>query len=377
MKKYIKLGSGGVKGGTAYHYNRLAGRHMHPTFLVYQLTDMCNSRCSMCSIWKKRPHDELTTQEIAKIFSSSLWSKLRWINLTGGEPFLRKDFLDVIRILGKLPKLEGIAVPSNGFLTERIVSSVKEALKILGSKKFLSVTLSVDGFEKTHDRIRGVPGAYKKVMKTLEKLKEVKKSHRNFNVGVQPTISRINIDEIEDFYRFIRKKTPSVGFAVTMTSSGYYDNLDRGAALSNKDRAKIAAFFRKIIKEDPQYAYYYSKLIDLFRTGRRGFTCLAGFLTLYMDPHGDIYPCPVLSARKEYHFGNARENPTTLWFSKDSRKKKKLLESEKECLRCTMMCDFINVAKVEFFEFSFFMLSHPKILSRLLRKIKNEPNPYF
>lgn len=363
--------------GISYHYKYFKDKHMYPTFLVYQLTDMCNSRCSMCSIWKKKPAGELATAEIDEIFKSRLWSKLRWINLTGGEPFLRKDFLDVIKILNKLPSLEGIAVPSNGFLTDRISASVKEALEILDKDKFLSVTLSIDGFEKTHDRVRGVPGAFKKVTKTLDSLKKLKSQHTNFNVGVQPTISRINIDEIEDFYRFIKKKTPSVGFAVTMTSAGYYDNLDRGAALTSKDRARIVRFFRKIIYEDPQYGYYYSKLIDLFRTRKRDFICLAGYLTLFMDPHGNIYPCPVLSGRKDYHFGNAKENPYELWFSEGAKKKKQRLKTEKECIQCTMMCDFINVAKVEFFEFAFFMFSHPKILARLIKKIKNEPNPYF
>jgi len=377
MFKTLKLGINGVIDGLLYHHNHVKDRHMHPTFLVFQLTNMCNSHCVMCGIWKKPVPVELNIREIRKIFKSELWSRLRWINLTGGEPFLRKDFLHVIHALDKLPKLEGIAIPSNGFLTDRIVESVKKTLHILGKKRFLSVTLSIDGFEETHDKIRGTPGAYQKVLKTLEKLKELKKRHKNFNVGVQPTISKWNVDEIEEFYRFMKTKIQSIGFAVTLTSEGYYDNADKNIELTAEDKKKIAAFFRKVIKEDPQYGYYYMKLIELFQTGKRRFICLAGFITLFMDPYGNMFPCPVLSYGKKYYFGNAKEGPLEVWFSDEAKAMKKRLKTERVCDRCSMMCDFINVAKAEFFDFTSFMLQHPGILARLLKKINTEENPYF
>jgi MoaA/NifB/PqqE/SkfB family radical SAM enzyme len=369
-----KLALDGMSSGLAYRLDRRAGRHQYPTFLIYQFTNNCNSRCQMCNIWKKPSRGELSTRELKAIFEKPLFRKLRWVNLTGGEPFLRDDIVDVVSMLNRLPRLEGVAIPSNGFMTERIVAKTKEMLDILGKGKFLSITLSIDGFEKTHDDIRGVPGAYNRVKRTLDELLKLKKQHGNFNVGIQPTISKRNLDEIWRFYRHMKKKTSSVGFAVMMTSEGYYSNTESRLALTKKDKKRVAMILERAMKEDPQYAFYYSKLIELYRTGRRNFGCLAGHLTLYVDPFGHTYPCPALSYNKDYLFGSIKDN---VWFTKKAGRIKKKLQTEQECEHCSMMCDFINMAKVEFYEHAMWMMMHPASLSRLLKKAGAEKNPYF
>jgi len=375
LLKSLRLGAGGIVTGINYHMKHLLNNNQYPTFLIYQLTDNCNSRCLMCNIWKKKPAGELTKDEIKNIYKKKSFSRLRWVNLTGGEPFIRKDIVDIVKIISRLPEFEGVAIPSNGILTKKIVNDTNKILDFLPKEKFLSITLSIDGFEKTHDEIRGVPGAYKKVVKTLEELTMLMKKHPNFNVGVQPTITKKNLPEIDKFYRFMKKKTSSIGFAIMLTSEGYYDNIDSDVALTKQDKKWIERFLKRIIKEDPQYGFYYSKLIDMFQTGKRGFGCLAGYITMYMDSFGDISPCPVLSSDKRYLFGNIKKD--NVWFSKKSKVIKKNLKNEEICRKCTMMCDFINVAKVEFFEHASFMMLHPNILINLFKKIRKEKNPYF
>jgi len=363
----------GIKTGTTHRINKAMNNSQYPTFLVYQLTNSCNSRCQMCNIWKKDSSGELSVDEIRLILSKPIFKELRWVNLTGGEPFMREDIAQVAGILSTLPKLEGIAIPSNGFLTDRIVDGVEEILKTIQKKQFLSVTLSIDGFEETHDDIRGVPGSFKKVMKTLDALLLIKKKHKNFNVGIQPTISKRNLSEIWDFYKEMKKKC-SVGFAVMLTSEGYYSNTDSKIALNKEDKKVIAKNFRKIIKKDPQYGFYYSKLIDLFKTGKRKFGCLGGYLTMFMDPFGNVSPCPVLSCNSEYSFGSIKNK---IWTDKRAKSIRNNLKDEPTCKSCSMMCDFINFAKVEFFEHTMWLLQHPKTLKSLLKKISSEPNPYY
>ncbi len=289
---------------------------------------------------------------------------------------MRKDLEEILNILNRLPKLEGIAIPSNGLMGNLIVKRAESMLEALDKNKFLSITLSIDGFEKTHDKQRGVKGGYKKVIKTFEGLKELEKKYSNFNVGIQPTISKANLYEMEDFYEYMKKKTKNIGFAVMLTSEGYYDNQDSSVALGSKDRKIIARFFSKVLKEQPQYGFYYSKLIDMFKKGRRDFGCLSGYLTLYMDPYGNSYPCPVLCSGKKYFIGNLLKNPKS-WFGKRASRIRLKLKKEPECKRCTMMCDLINMAKVEFFEHSSFLIQHPRITKNLAKKIARDKNPYF
>jgi len=369
--KSVKLALQGTASGLGYRMRKNLNKHQYPTFLVYQLTNACNSRCRMCNIWQKDTKGELRLDEITSVFRNKMFSKLRWINLTGGEPFLRSDIVDVVKILAQMQKMEGIAIPSNGFNTAKILRDVKKILKILKKNQFLSITLSIDGFEKTHDDIRGVPGAYKKVMKTFRELQKIK--NKNFNVGVQPTISKRNLDEIEDFYADMKKTTKSIGYAVMLTSEGYYDNTDSDLSLSKTDKKKVAGILKRAIKQDPQYGFYYSKLIQMFSTGVRDFGCLGGYLTVYMDPKGNISPCPVLSSDKRYTFGSAKQG--NIIFSKKSTLIRNQLKTEPACEKCSMMCDFINFAKVEFIEHSIFMLQNPKLLNAILKKAKN--NPYF
>jgi len=375
LKKSAKYTAKGVSSGLKYRFRKNQNIHQSPTFMIYQMTNNCNSRCMMCNIWKKESKGEMSAKELKENINKKMFQKLRWINLTGGEPFVRDDILEIVRVLNTLPMLEGIAIPTNGYLTDRIVKNIKEILSFLTKNRFLSVTLSIDGFEKTHDKIRGVSGAYKKVTKTLKELKKIKTKYPNFNVGVQPTISKLNLDEALDFYKYMKKQAGSVGFAVMVTSEGYYSNEESSIALSKKDKVKVAKILRIAAKNDPQYAFYYSKLIRLFKTGEREFGCLAGYLTFFMDPYGNISPCPVLSCNNKYKFGNVTEGD--VWFTKNASRIKKDLKNEEICDSCSMMCDFISFAKVEFIEHSAWMLQHPKTLARLLKKIKSEKNPYF
>jgi len=374
LAKSVKMTASGSLGGLAYRVKKALNVPQAPTFLIYQATNQCNSRCRMCNIWKKDSKGELSAADIGKLFRKPLFRKLRWVNLTGGEPFMRKDIVKIVEMLCSLPRFEGVAIPTNGFLTERIVSDAGKILKLLGSR-FLSITVSLDGYEKTHDEIRGVPGAYKKAIATIEKLLELKKKYPNFNIGIQPTISKLNLDEMPKFYREMKKKTGSVGFAVMMESEGYYGNTGSDIALSQDDKKKVAAILKTAMRQDPQYAFYYSKLIELFKTGNRNFGCLAGYITMYMDPYGNVSPCPVLSCEKRYSYGNIRDRG--VWEDKKAAQIRKMLKKEPVCRKCSMMCDFINVAKVEFFEHSLWMLQHPKAFSSLMAKISSEKNPYF
>jgi Fe-coproporphyrin III synthase len=366
----LKVGSQVVKSlasGTRFSAKKAFGIASAPTFLVFQLTNNCNSRCQMCSIWKKKSDNELSAKDIEKLAKTRLFSSVRWMNLTGGEPFTRPDIVQVVKALSKLPKLEGIAIPTNGYLTEKILRETEEILRILPKSAYLSITCSIDGFEKTHEAMRGVPGAFQRANATLDGLLEIRKKHRNFNVGVQPTITKLNIGEIEKFYEQMRKKV-NVGYAVMLTSKGYYGNVGNKIALTDRDKEKVSGILSRAMKNDPQYAFYYKNLIDLFRTKRRNFGCLAGHLTVYMDPHGNLSPCPILSGNSRYSFGEAGKDS---WFDGKGTEIRSNLKSEPICKHCSLMCDLINVAKVDFFEFAGFMFMNPKVLVRLTRKLKD------
>ena len=72
IAKSLKLAVQGTYSGVNHRVNRQLNRNQLPTFLVFQLTNQCNSRCAMCNIWKKDSSGELTTDNIAQVFFTTL-----------------------------------------------------------------------------------------------------------------------------------------------------------------------------------------------------------------------------------------------------------------------------------------------------------------
>ena len=73
------------------------GRLEFPFKLTFCLTFWCNYRCETCNIWKMKPRDELRLEEIREFFKRS--PGFSWVDLTGGEVWLRKDFVDICEAL--------------------------------------------------------------------------------------------------------------------------------------------------------------------------------------------------------------------------------------------------------------------------------------
>src|SRR5436190_14497936 len=114
------------------------------------VTYWCQYRCKTCNIWQRKPTDELSTDELLRFFSKN--RSVSWLDLTGGEPFLRKDFGTVLEAaLAECRHLAVVHFPTNGFLTDRIVATA-ERLPSRTSARVI-ITVSLDGDEELNDEI--------------------------------------------------------------------------------------------------------------------------------------------------------------------------------------------------------------------------------
>ena len=91
-----------------------------PYKLTFCVTYWCNYKCQTCNIWKMKPRDELRTDEIRRFFERS--SGFSWVDITGGEVSLRKDFVDICEAESSLAEKPQYVEPS------RISQSVQSAL---------------------------------------------------------------------------------------------------------------------------------------------------------------------------------------------------------------------------------------------------------
>ena len=104
-----------------------------PVYLVYFITDACNAKCKHCLLadgahpgWEEPSmvyrKQELSLEEIDKVTASMGKGSLMFLLPTGGEPFLRKDIGEIIKIFHKNTGVRNVGIPTNGSTTARTVS---------------------------------------------------------------------------------------------------------------------------------------------------------------------------------------------------------------------------------------------------------------
>jgi len=135
-----------------------------PRFLTYIVTFTCNARCIMCDSWRKTAKDDLELSEISRIFDEL--PEMDAVRLSGGEPFVRKDLLEIAHLAQEKLRPVFLHVTTNGFLTNRMVDFCERRDKSVP----LKVLVSVDGVGDKHNEVRGQDYAWRRVLETLSAL---------------------------------------------------------------------------------------------------------------------------------------------------------------------------------------------------------------
>ncbi len=183
------------------------------TYLRLAVTDRCNLRCQYCmpahGIDIVDRKELLTYKEMYRITRVLSELGVNKVRLTGGEPFVRKDFVGFLEMLSFNDKLDEINITTNGALIAKHISKL-EALKI-GTINLSIDSLSSENFAKITRR-----DVFDEVYKTLEAL-EKSKLKLKLNTVVQ---SGVNTHEIIDFIELTKHKNLAVRFIEEMPFNG-------------------------------------------------------------------------------------------------------------------------------------------------------------
>lgn len=292
--------------------------------IILCVTNLCNSRCKTCTMWKNKTREEIPFGVLEKFADTKTFRNARFISLTGGEPFLRKDIDEVVNMFRKKnPKLH-ITILSNALLPKLIFEKVQKM------PRDVLITLSFNGKEKTHDETRGVKGNYKKLLETIEKLKSLKQP-----TSLIFTITKENCDQILWAWEFAKKRNLNILFNPEMD----YGRLDpeKGRELTDGQKKIALSQLKKIYSERKRLFFDYTYLLFFKKYyEHRPITdkCYAGTNSIYIDFNGDIYPCEN-RVGKIKPWGNIKEKFT---LPRDHYKNIKKLECYKTCyLQCEMV----------------------------------------
>jgi len=287
------------------------GRLDFPFKLTFCVTFWCNYRCTTCNIWKMAPRDELSLDEIRRFFARS--GRFLWIDLTGGEVTLRKDFIDICHaVIDGCPNLLLLHFPTNGYLTDKVVAAAKAITTRPGRRpEKLIVTVSTDGDEATNDRIRGIEGGWRRQLETFKALRALP----GVDVVLGMTLSAGNVDHYPAAFAAARREVPDLRhdeFHVNIVheSPHYLGNtdLDLGAKV---DREKLAAAVEEYahLRGRPRSPVgylehaYLSKVRRYLETGRTPMRCHALSASCFVDSWGNVFPCTIYDRK----IGSLRE----------------------------------------------------------------------
>lgn len=174
--------------------------------LILFVTSQCNSRCETCFYWRNlNDRDDLSFSEIEKI--SQTMPEFSELLISGGEPYLRDDLAEIIKLFKNNNKIRSVTIPTNGLSTDRISKITEEILQISPPLGVL-VSFALDGLRNTHDAIRGVPGGFDRLLNTIGILSELKANYPNLDLALNTVICSKNYLEIPELIDFVRNSLP-------------------------------------------------------------------------------------------------------------------------------------------------------------------------
>jgi MoaA/NifB/PqqE/SkfB family radical SAM enzyme len=288
--------------GVRYRYLKAMGRPGRPEALSIEVTRRCIAKCIMCNIWQMPTSTpELVANDWLKLLESPILSDLKELDITGGEPFLRHDIVELLLGIGRLKathlkQLCSVAITTNGFLTERVLRDVGAVIAPLEQAGIsLVFACGFDAVGEVHDRIRNFQGGWERLNATLLGLKALRESHPSLVLGIKTTVTRYNIDELDKVCRYANEHGLFTIISPYILTANRYANIGSkdSLAFSTHDLEKLRAFYNS---PRFQWSYYRDELLRYLDTGRMGKPCSAGFNYFFIRSTGELYSCPIIEA---------------------------------------------------------------------------------
>lgn len=289
-----------------------------PKEICIILTYRCNAKCNMCDVWH---HPSKSGEEIRIEDVEKLPSGLRFINITGGEPFIRRDIEEIIHAVR--PKTERIVISNNGFFTDRIV-------KLSEKYPDLGIRISTEGLQKTNDAIRQIPNGFDRTLRTLLTLRRMGIK----DIGFGMTVQDMNCKDLLPLYEL----SDALGYefaTATLHNSHYFHKLDNKIENIEMVCNEFAILIKELLKSRSVKkwfrAYFNFGLINYIYGGKRLLPCEMGTESCFIDPSGDVLACNGMDVKVS--MGNIREKSfEEIWHSAEADKVRNIVKTcQKQC----------------------------------------------
>lgn len=315
---------------TRHYRNKIKKKYLQnklipaPTFVLWDCTRRCNLNCEHCGASKEKYDSELNTKDVKDLIDILAINKVRFFSVTGGEPLLRKDLLEILSYANNKGIKTGIA--SNGFFID-----AKMAEKIKNSGIY-SVQISLDGLENTHNNIRKNDMSFQKASEAIKLLQKEKIPV----IQVATTITKSNIHELNQ----IKNHLLSLGVKMWRISP----IMPIGRAESKKlllDKEQFKDLFNFIINNKEPINIHIAEILpylDKFEEKIRDSpnVCPVGITACSIGVTGNIRGCAEQPDIPEFIEGNIlKDDFMDVWRKKFKKYRvNSILNEDKRCSQC-------------------------------------------
>ncbi len=308
-----------------------------PRAMHYLSTHRCNARCVMCGIWKEgnTAGEDLSPAELARILADPLFSRMEYVGVSGGEPFLRKD-LDLLleAFLGECPRLKRLSLTTNGLIPQRMEAVLAELADNANAAGVLfDVSVSVHGIGDTLGQVYGVPHAFEKMERGVRLLQDLREQGR-LTFSFNCVLLAENLENVRDLTRWAGERSIPVSFVVGEQRDRFRTGGLEGAFIGAERQHELLSFLRSVADDPAQgapSAVKYRELADVLEGRKtRRLSCYYAMGGLLLGHDGTLYYCPHSRA-----VGNCRDRaPNSIYYDPENLEYRRRELRQKKCLVC-------------------------------------------
>jgi len=278
--------------------------------LQWHVTERCNWKCKHC-YQDDSIKDEMTLPELLEVLDQYISLLKIWriprhaarLNISGGEPLLRKDIYEFLEKVSKHSDYYIWTMMSNGSL---ITQEIAKRLKSLGIGQ---VQVSIEGLKENNDNIRGI-GSYEKILKAIRIL-----SKEGVRTNVSMTLTRQNISDVPELCDVLMKS------GARQINTRRLVPIGRGSDLEMIESSKLRSYYQQVQELNSKFKQKFNIYIgcesSIFNDETNGVKYDCGLYQgriLIVMQNGDILPCRRLPVK----IGNTKEQTLfEVWYNSD------------------------------------------------------------
>jgi MoaA/NifB/PqqE/SkfB family radical SAM enzyme/glycosyltransferase involved in cell wall biosynthesis len=260
-----------------------------PRTMILLLNKRCNLRCDFCDLWHYT--DMMPFESAITIIARAPAAGVKTLVITGGEPFVHPRIYEIIEFAQNLGL--GINITTNGTLLVKDIDRLRES-------RVSSLSISIDGFQETHDRLRGVDGCWSDTMGAIETIQ----TETDIHLNIYFVVTNHNVHDLSKVYDLARGRDIGFDFWPVNGYPHLYISTDEEKATYQGAIDHIATTNAQVRERMDYYRYGME-----YMNGRRDhYRCLGLLEQFGVNHEGKLVPCCVWD-QKGLQVGSALDEP--------------------------------------------------------------------